>query len=157
MAAHFDEWIVVKHPKLKRPAALVALRDTHFVGYVPLWDPRDSDGDGLVSTSEWMSSHLPIVGALTREAEIASVMEFIAMDPRVLDVTLKQQGQLRMLGAALVAVQEGISMVYISKIAGPMAGAMLSGTQLTGATYYVAKKGLEAVIKSMIERAVFPR
>ena len=157
MAAHFDEWIVVNHPRLKRPAALVALRDTHFVGYIPLWDPRDSDGDGQVSTSEWVSAHLPIVGALTREAEIASVMEFIAMDPRVLDVSLKQQGQLRMLGAALVAVQEGVSLVYISKIAGPLASALLSGTQLAGATYFVAKKGLETVIKSMIERAVFPR
>jgi hypothetical protein len=157
LATHFDEWIVVNHPKLKRPAALVALRDTRFVGYVPLWDPRDSDGDGQLSTSEWAASHLPIVGALTREAEIANVMEFIAMDPRVLDVGLKQQGEVHMLGAALVAVQEGISLVYISKIAGPLAGSLLSATHLTGATYYVAKKGLEAVIKAMIERAVFPR
>lgn len=30
----FDEWIIVNHPLWKKPAALVGLRDTHFVGYI---------------------------------------------------------------------------------------------------------------------------
>lgn len=154
--AVFEEWIVVNHPKLKRPAALVALRDTQFVGYIPLWDPRDSDGDGVLSASERLGAMLPIVGALSREAEVANIMQCIAMDPRVTDVELYREGQTRMLGAALVAVHEGISTVYIGKIAGPAAAALLSTTTLTGATYFVAKMGLQGVIKRMIDRVTRP-
>lgn len=80
----FEEWIIVNHPLWKKPAALVGLRDSRFVGYIPLMDPRDANGDGNVSTGEWLVSKMPIFGNLSREAEIGSVMMAIAMGRRVL-------------------------------------------------------------------------
>jgi hypothetical protein len=152
----FEEWIIVNHPLWKKPAALVGLRDSRFVGYIPLMDPRDANGDGNVSTGEWLVSKMPIFGNLSREAEIGSVMMAIAMDRRVLDAQLYQQGGQKILAAALVAVEQAISMLYIKTIAGPMAALALSGTTLTGVSYFVAKKGLEQVFKAMIDKAIKP-
>ncbi|QPK64977.1 hypothetical protein IVG45_08575 [Methylomonas sp. LL1] len=152
----FEEWIIVNHPLWKKPAALVGLRDTHFVGYIPLMDPRDANGDGQVSTGEWLASKLPILGNLSIEAEKGSLMMAIATDSRVLDVQLDAQGKKAILNATLVAVEQAISMIYIKQIAGPAAALALTGTSLTGASYFIAKKGLEQVFKAMIDKAIAP-
>ena len=152
----FEEWIIVNHPLWKKPAALVGLRDTHFIGYIPLMDPRDANGDGKVSTGEWIASNIPILGYLGTEAEKGAIMMAIAQDRRVLDVQLDSQGKRVILNAALVAVEQAISMLYIKQIAGPAAALALSGTTLTGVSYFVAKKGLEQVFKAMIDRAIAP-
>lgn len=147
-------WIIVYHSLWKKPAALVGLQNNQFRGYIPLLDPRDADGDGKVSTGEWLVSKMPIFGNLSREAEISSVMMMIALDVRVMDVQLLIDGQRKLYGAALVAIEQSISMLYIKKIAGPAAALALSGTTLTGVPYFVAKKGLEQVFKAMIDRAL---
>lgn len=152
----FEEWIIVNHPLWKKPAALVGLRDTHFVGYIPLMDPRDANGDGKVSTGEWIASNLPILGNLSVEAEKGSIMMAIASDRRVLDVQLDAQGKRVILNATLVAVEQAISMIYIKQLAGPAAAVALAGTSLSGVSYFVAKKGLEQIFKAMIDKAVEP-
>ncbi len=149
-----DTWIIVYHSLWKKPAALVGLQDNQFMGYIPLLDPRDANGDGKVSTGEWLISKMPIFGNLSREAEISSVMMMIAMDMRVTDVQLLIDGQRRLYGAAMIAVEQSIKMLYIKKIAGPAAALALSGTTLTGVSYFVAKKGLEQVFKKMIDLAL---
>ncbi|MDS4029974.1 MAG: hypothetical protein RKO24_06290 [Candidatus Competibacter sp.] len=149
-----DTWIIVNHSLWKKPAALVGLQNKQFKGYIPLLDPRDADGDGKVSTGEWLVSKMPIFGNLSREAEISSVMMMIALDERVMDVQLYGEGQRRLLAAAVVAIEQSISMLYIKQIAGPAAALVLSGTTLTGVSYFVAKKGLETVFKKMIDRAL---
>jgi hypothetical protein len=152
----FDEWIIVNHPLWKKPAALVGLRDTHFVGYIPLMDPRDANGDGTVSTQEWIAANIPILGRLSTEAETGQIMMAIAQDRRVLDVQLDSQGKKVILNATLVAVEQAISMLYIQQIAGPAAALALSGTTLTGISYFIAKKGFEQIFKVMIDRAIAP-
>jgi hypothetical protein len=119
-------------------------------------DPRDANGDGKVSTGEWIVSKLPIFGDLSKEAEISNIMMVIAMDPRVLDVYLYGEGQRRILIAALVAVEQSISMLYIKQIAGSAAALALCGSTLTGVSYFVAKKGLEQIFKAMIDKAIAP-
>lgn len=149
-----DTWIIVYHSLWQKPAALVGLQNNQFVGYIPLLDPRDANGDGKVSTGEWLISKMPIFGNLSREAEISEVMMMIGMDPQVRDVQVIIDGQRRLYGAAMVAVEQSISMLYIKKIAGPAAALALSGTTLTGVPYFVAKIGLEQAFKAMIDRAL---
>lgn len=154
MSQYLDEWIVVKHPKSKRPAALVFLRDTYFVAYIPLLDPRDRDGDGTVSSTEAAWDLLPIVGGLSREAAIGNMMQVIAMDLRITDGHLYQQGQQHVLAAALVAINESFTSLYLGKLIGPAVAAALGFTTLTGVSYYVVKMGMESVIKAAINRAM---
>lgn len=71
-----------------------------------------------------------------------------------MDVQLLIDGQRKLYGAAVVAIEQSISMLYIKKIAGPAAALALSGTTLTGVSYFVAKKGLEQIFKAMIDRAL---
>ena len=149
-----ENWIIVNHNLWKKPAALVGLKNNRFQGYIPLLDPRDADGDGNVSTGEWLVSKMPIFGNLSREAEISSIMMMVALDRRVMDVELYSAGQRRLLAAAVVAIEQSISMIYIKRIAGPAAALALSGTTLTGVSYFVAKKGLEQVFKKMIDLAL---
>ena len=149
----FDEWIIVNHPKSRRPAAAVLLRDTSFVAYIPLLDARDSDGDGTVSWGEAATCWVPIVGDLKRGAEIGNMMQIIAMDSRVLDVNLYGQGQQQTLSALLVAVEQSITSVYLGLLIGEAAGLALAGTRLTGISYYVVKKGCEKVIEKAFQRA----
>lgn len=149
-----DTWIIVNHSLLKKPVALVGLQNTQFKGYIPLLDYRDANSDGKVSTGEWLVSKMPIFGNLTREAEISGVMTMVALDDRVMDVGLYGEARKRLLAAAVVAVEQSISMLYIKRIAGPAAELALAGTALTGVSYFVAKKGLEQVFKAMIDRAL---
>ena len=81
-------------------------------------------------------------------------MMMVALDERVMDVQLYSEGQQRLLAAAVVAIEQAISMLYIKRIAGPVAALVLSGTTLTGVSYFVAKKGLEQIFKAMIDRAL---
>jgi len=149
-----ETWIIVNHNLWKKPAALVGLRNNRFQGYIPLLDPRDADGDGQVSFGEKLVSQMPIFGSLSRDAEISSIMMMVALDERVMDVQLYSEGQQRLLAAAVVAIEQAISMLYIKRIAGPVAALVLSGTTLTGVSYFVAKKGLEQIFKAMIDRAL---
>jgi hypothetical protein len=149
-----EQWITVDHPLWKKPAALVGLQDGNFVGYIPLMDARDANGDGKVSALEWLASKMPIFGKLAADAETGAIMQAIALDERVLDVQLYGEGEKKIWAAAMVAVKEAISALYIKKIAGPAATALLGTCSLTGASYFVAKKGLEQLFKSMIDRAV---
>ena len=151
-----EKWIIVNHPLWEKPAALVGLQNGKFAGYIPLMDPQDANGDGKVSTGEWLVSKMPIFGNLSKEAEVGSLMMAIAMDSRVLDADLYGQGQKKILAAAVVAVGQAISMLYIKKIAGPGAALALSGIPIAGASYFVAKKGLEQVFKIMIDQAIAP-
>ena len=64
----------------------------------------------------------------------------IALDERVMDVQLYGEGQRRLLAAAVVAIEQSISMLYIKQIAGPAAALVLSGTTLTGVSYFVARR-----------------
>ena len=147
-------WIIVNHNLWKKPAALVGLKNNRFQGFIPLLDPRDANGDGKVSKGEWLCSKMPIFGNLSRETEISSIMMMVALDQRVTDMELYNAGQRRLLAAAVVAIEDSISMIYIKRIAGPAAALALSGTSLTGASYFVAKKGLEKAFKDMIDRAL---
>lgn len=151
-----DTWIIVNHSLWKKPAALVGLQDGHFRGYIPLLDWRDADGDGEVSTGEWLAAKMPIFGNLAKEAEIGGTMMVIALDERVLDVQLYGDGQRRLLAGAVVAIEQAVSMLYIKQIAGAAASLALAGTTLTGVSYFVAKKGLEKVFEAMIDRALAP-
>lgn len=149
-----ETWIIVNHNLWKKPAALVGLQNQQFKGYIPLLDPRDANGDGKVLMCERLVSKMPIFGGLSREAEISGVMMMIALDSRVMDIQLYGEGQRRLLAAAVVAIEQSISMIYIKQIAGPAAALALSGTTLTGVSYFVTKKGLETVFKGMIDRAL---
>lgn len=154
MSQYFDEWIVVKHPGSQRPAALVLLRDTFFVAYIPLLDPRDRNGDGTVSGTEAALDLLPMIGGLSREAAIGNMMQIIAMDVRITDGHLYQQGQQRVLAATLVAINESFTSLYLGKLIGPAVAAVLGFTTLTGVSCYVVKMGMESVIKAAINRAM---
>lgn len=149
-----DRWIIVNHRLWKKPAALVRLENGYFKGYIPLLDWRDGDGNGKVSTSEWVAAKMPIFGDLAKEAEISGTMMMVALDERVLDVQLYGEGQRRLLAAAVVAIERSISMLYIKRIAGAAASLALAGTTLTGVSYIVAKKGFEKTFEAMIDRVL---
>lgn len=149
-----DEWFIVYHDVWKKPAALVGLKNNQFIGYIPLLDDRDTNGDGKVSMGEWIFSKMPIYGHLSRQVEISKVMMMVGMHPQVNNAQLILAGQQNIYASAMVAVKKSISMLYIKKLAGPAAELALLGTKMTGVSYFIAKKGLEQVFQMMIDRAI---
>jgi len=117
-----------------------------------LYDPRDANNNG-VSLGERILSYAPILGKLVVDGEHGAMLREIALDERVLDPDLYQEGGQVIARAAFIAVKEAISAVYVGSIAKLAAGAVLAGTSLNGVSYFFARQGLQRVFKEMIDRA----
>jgi hypothetical protein len=149
------KWVMVRHPLFNKPAAVVHLDDDGaVVGFILVHDLRDGDWDGKISNGERALPHIPIFGKQAIQTELASIMLVIATDDQVLDDDLERQAKRKMISAAVTAVQQSISMIFVKRFCGPLFQTALAGTGLSAVGQFFAKKGLEKAMQSAVNEAI---